>query len=72
MLSIGRCTVLVANGINAFERRYPKAALPADLRTEEETRQVFGVTNVAISALDASGLQWRDCLIGSCSVGPAR
>jgi NitT/TauT family transport system substrate-binding protein len=45
--------VLVANGINAFERRYPKAAILADLRTEEGTRQVFGVTNVAMSALDA-------------------
>jgi NitT/TauT family transport system substrate-binding protein len=45
--------VLVANGINAFERRYPKAAFLADLRTEDGTRQVFGVTNVAMSALDA-------------------
>jgi NitT/TauT family transport system substrate-binding protein len=45
--------VLVSNGIGMFEQRYPQAVLLADLRTEDGTRQVFGVTNVAMSALDA-------------------
>ena len=45
--------VLVASGITTFERRYPKAALLADTRTEEGSKQIFGVAAVPISGLDA-------------------
>jgi NitT/TauT family transport system substrate-binding protein len=46
--------VLVAGAITAFERRYPKAAFLADTRTEEGTRQVFGVATVPVSGLNAT------------------
>jgi NitT/TauT family transport system substrate-binding protein len=44
--------VLVASAITTFERRYPKAALLADTRTEEGARQVFGVATIPMSGLD--------------------
>jgi NitT/TauT family transport system substrate-binding protein len=45
--------VLVASGITTFERRHPSTALLADTRTAEGARQIFGVTNVLMSGLDA-------------------